>query len=261
MITVLMPILFTEPSWQVPMTKYALDCLAIYPGAGFNLVIVETGSSHLQDHKVYQGNGLPVQTKYVNIEEKSQWTADANAGLKWCDGEFVVHTGNDVFVRPGWARELLRPFEDYADCGVSCLASGDLPKPISDVGDHIIEGVYGPFMMFRRQWLPEHWALMDGNAAHGSTNTDPFPKTFDEDFPDIFSDTDLVLAHYAAGLRSYRNHRVRIEHLNRATYNDLHSEEAQVERFHKYRQQMADKHFKTCGHLRMFHHLIDGHVV
>lgn len=258
MITVMMPILFTEPSWQVPMTKYAIECLAIEPGADFNMVIVETGSNHLQDYTVYLGNGSPVQTKYVNIKDKSQWTYDANQGLKWCDREYIVHTGNDVFVRPGWARELLRPFEKYADCGVSCLASGDLPAPISNIHDHIIEGVYGPFMMFRREAFYHNFPWQNFRQEEEGTSQS---VAFDEDFPDIFSDTDLVLAHYAAGLRSYRNHKVRIEHFNKATYNDLHSEEQQVERFHEYRHKMAHKHLDACGHLRMYHHLIEGHVI
>lgn len=258
MIDVLMPVMFTEPDWQVPMTKYAIECLTIDPGADFNLVVVETGSNYLAQDPLALHHKHAHQ--YIHCPNKTAYTSDANEGLEACEAEFVIHTGNDVFVRPGWASALLEPFEKYKDCGVSCLASGDLPAPISTIGDHIIEGVYGPFMMFRRQWNP----VIEYYPATNCRDMMPYsdaPKQFDPAFPDIFSDTDLILAHYGAGLRSYRNHKVRIEHLNRATYDTLHSEAEQLERFHKYKNQMATKHFKACGHLRMFHHLIDGHVV
>lgn len=107
----------------------------------------------------------------------------------------------------------------------------------------ICEGVYGPHMMFRR------------------VNGVGVPMLLDEDFPDIFSDTELVLRHYAAGMRSYRNHAIVIDHLNRATYNDQHSGEEQKARFMKYRQQMASKHYASAGHLLMYHHLVNGDVV
>jgi hypothetical protein len=43
---------------------------------------------------------------------------------------------------------------------------------------------------------------------------------FDADtFPSAFGDTDLIMRVYAAGLRSYRNWNVVIEHLNGQTIN------------------------------------------
>tara|TARA_Y100000310_G_scaffold171492_1_gene171681 strand:+ start:3313 stop:4101 length:789 start_codon:yes stop_codon:yes gene_type:complete len=262
MITVMMPVMFTEPAWQVPMTRYSLECLTVEPGEDFNVVVVETGSDFFMPGDNFDPWSIGINVldyKYINMEGKTQWTTDANEGLKACDREFIVHTGNDIFVRPGWARELLRPFEDYDDCGVSCLASSDLPRPLCDLGDFTVEGIYGPFMMFRRETHNRDFPWQ--NARNGELDSTGSFIEFDEEFPDIFSDTDLILAHYAAGLRSYRNHRSRVSHLNKATYDTMHSQEEQKERSMKYGQQMADKHFKACGHLRMYHHLLEGHVV
>jgi hypothetical protein len=248
--SVLLPLMIKD-QFQLAMTEFAIHCLTM-TDEPFELVIVETVSAHFST--MASTDAHPV--KWLGPEEKTSYTRDANIGLMACEGDFVVHTGNDVFVQAGWLEALHKPFQAISDCGVSCLASNDLPPPLNTKGDFIVEGVYGPLMMFRREW-DERFPADNGRALTSSDRI----KQFDESFPDIFSDTDLILAHYGSGFRSYRNHEVVIHHLNKVTYNQLHTPEEQKERFQKYGQQMAEKHSSSCSHLRMFHHLIDGHVV
>ncbi len=259
MIEVIMPVLFTDPAWQVPMTKFALELLFTDPGvdAAMKITVVETGSNYLAppdqelDGFAYawapcdgHWQSLGIEYEHIHFPTRRSYSQDFNDALRESTADLIVHTGNDVFVRPGWAAAMLEPFNKYADCGVSCLASSDLSAgPAGQRGDFVCEGVYGPHMMFRR--------------ANGVGTQ----MLLDEDFPDIFSDTELILRHYAAGLRSYRNHAIVIDHLNRATYNDQHSGEEQRERFMKYRQQMAAKHYASAGHMLMYHHLVNGDVV
>jgi hypothetical protein len=252
--SVLLPLMIKD-KFQLAMTEFAIHCLTM-TDEEFELVIVETGSAHFST--MASTDAHPV--KWLGPEEKTSYTRDANIGLLACEGEFVVHTGNDVFVQQGWLEALHKPFETISDCGVSCLASNDLPPPLNTKGDFIVEGVYGPLMMFQREWNPITENFDELNSSWNK-ETGECPKFFDMAFPDIFSDTDLVLAHYAAGLRSYRNHAVVIHHLNKVTYDQLHTPEEQKERHQKYGQQMAAKHSSSCSHLRMYHHLLEGHVV
>ena len=59
--------------------------------------------------------------------------------------------------------------------------------------DLIVEGMYSPFMMFRRGWR------------------------FDESYIKIYQDSDLIMRMYEKGLRAYRSCRAHVHHLLRMT--------------------------------------------
>ena len=185
--SVVMPVLIRHP-WQVPMTRCAIDTMFATTALPFELVIVETEGRHFD---LGCEVGRPYQ--YLHVPKRGNPNADAAAAIALCKADKIVYTGNDVFVRPDWLGALLEVFERHADAGAATLASADLRMKPQDL---IQEGAYGPFMMFKRGW------------------------SFDaEDFPSAFGDTDLLMRLYSAGLRSYRNWNVVIEHLNGQTIN------------------------------------------
>lgn len=181
----MMPVLINE-RWQYEMTLCAINTLKCTTEHPFELVVALSRKS-LED--IYVDLAEWGDTKCIDVDESSP-NADCNKGLEACDGDLIVYTGNDVFVRPGWLEALLECFE-IEDCGAATLGNADLKhKPVPA----IMEGVYGPFMMFERGWA------------------------FDaETFPCQFGDTDLIMRIYEAGKRMYRNHRVVVEHLLRQT--------------------------------------------
>ncbi len=216
--SVVLPILLTEP-WQIPMTQCSIDTLRCTTAEEFELVIVETGSRHFQ-HKA---------DKYIHIPEKGRQTWDVNKGIDAAEGEFIVYTGNDVFTRPDWLAGLHECFEKYPDCGVATLMASELRVPSTG---RIVEGVYGPFMMFKKPW-----------------------RFDDECFPEEFADTDLVMRMYESGFRAYRNHAVTIHHLNRqSTVHDS-------DRYEAAKQRWEVRHGRGGAHLLMFHMLQKGWVV
>ena len=225
-VSVLLPILI-EHQWQADITHCIINLLRTTTKVPFELVIVETKSNMFKS----------LADVYIHRPQLTNYVADANAGIEASTGAYVVQTANDIFVQPGWLEAMLEPFEKYPDCGVSTLASSDLPEPSCKKGDWIVEGVYGPHMMFKREW------------------------TFDTDYENIFSDSDMIMRIYEAGFRSYRNHKVLIHHLNRMTYDGLYSPEEQKERHDKNMQLFIQKHGKIGGHLRMFHYFVHGQIV
>ena len=89
--SVVMPVKINEPSWQVPMTHCAIETLRATTKLEFELVIVEYQGERfadvLSDYKY----------KHINIEEPLGPNAEANIGIDFAQGEYIVYTGNDVF--------------------------------------------------------------------------------------------------------------------------------------------------------------------
>lgn len=248
---VVLPILIREP-WQVHMTYYCVKMLREQPGADFKLIVVETEGEHLKYYHDSDHAFHGLIDKYIHFDEGGHFVRDVNAGVQACDTEFVVVTGNDVFVRPGWLDAMLEPFRLYDNCGVSTLASSDLPPPFSTKMDRIVEGVYGPHICFRR-WGPEVGTSLAGTPGRSE-------RLFDPAFKTVFVDTDFIMTLYEEGLRSYRNHRVVIDHLNKATYNEMYDPEEQERQMAEARELFAAKH-ERGSHLMMYNILTGGRVV
>lgn len=187
MISAVIPVMITEP-WQIPMTICAIDTLLSTAQTDVELVVVESAGKNFYS---------PERSKFKWVEgNKGSYSADWNAGADAASGEWLLHTGNDVFVRPGWDVALSECL-DISDCAIATVLTTDIAhavKPISRGG--IGEGVYGPFMAFN-----SNQRLDAGN------------------FPNSFSDTDLVMRMYGKGMRSYRNYKNVAHHLLGQTLN------------------------------------------
>ena len=166
-------------------------------------------------------------------DDQASTNGDANMGFDVAQHELkkthIVYTANDIFVTDNrWLQALTLPWDQISDCGISTLASSDLrihPGPL------IMEGVYGPFMMFE---------------SHRRFDTD--------NFPDTFGDTDLIMTAYGEGKRSYRNYSVLLHHAPHTTLKfSREHEDAAKQRF------MA-KH-NDNKHLYMYRAFVQGIVV
>ena len=204
-VSVVLPLLI-EHDWQIIMTECAIRTLRHTTKLPFELIVVETLSGHfnpLGDRSAYLKTIGCVPDTYIKRLHKKNVTADINLGIKRAKGDYIVYTGNDVFVRPNWLEALWECW-DIKDCGLATLASNDLKNtPVAQFFGQkkIIESIYGPFMMFRNSWI------------------------FDEqNFPCQFADSDLIMRIYESGLRMYRNCSVIIEHLNKQTLNTQENE-------------------------------------
>ena len=191
-ISVVLPLLLPD-RLTVEMTKFCLACLkenCVDPS--YELVIVETGSRH------FAGYDSLDLFRYVNFENKTNYVHDWNAGADAARGDYLVHIGNDVFVGQNWDRALLEPFERFADCGVSTTSCMEPGSPTighdKEVEGLIVEGVFTPLMMFRKEWR------------------------FDAEYEGGYSDNDLIMRMYTQGLRAYRNYASVATHLRMITW-------------------------------------------
>lgn len=228
-ITVLLPVICFE-DWQQTMTEAAVDIMQRCTDMPFHLVLLETESKkcgHIPE--------LYSNVSYEHFPQRTSLSQDLNRGIdKYSKGtDYFVHTGNDIFVKPGWLEALLECFALRRDCGIATLAASDMKH---EARDAIEEGVYGPIFMFRKGW-----------------RFDSF------NFPSIFSDTDLIMQAYKDGYRSYRNWKIVVGHLYQQTYSLMHTEETRQRLFAEARQRFIAKH-SACGQL-MFRILAGGDAV
>lgn len=226
-VSVVMPVLIRH-EWQRIMTQCAIDTLRCTTELPFELVIPQ---AHRTRNQIYEWRNA---NKVIECRESGNCNADFNEGADAASGDLLVYTGNDVFTRPGWLEALLACF-DIKDCGVATLASADLSHRPDwarlAASGKIVEGIYGPFMMFGRQWR------------------------FDAvRFPQDFGDTDMITRIYRSGKRAYRNWSCVIQHLNRQTIGEdsaLH--QRQFEAGHK----LYMRRHEDCG-LLMYRALSEG---
>ena len=192
-VSVIMPVLAPEV-WQQNMSRIAIQQMRDCTSIPFELVMVEAAKerSPLAD----------LADKYVCREFSKNPTSDINEGIDAASGDCLIYIGNDIMVTPGWIEAMLECFDRYKDCGaatVSCSEPAGMVGSVTPL-DQIVEGMYGPITMFQRGWK------------------------YDEAFPTMRADDDLIMRIYEAGYRSYRNLRVVCHHLWAQTWNTCYSE-------------------------------------
>lgn len=230
LVSVILPIMIMNDE-QKQMTDDCIGTMRTTTNIPYELIIVEAKSHLFSEYDTFPDNSPSRCEKYLHFPEPLGCSKEFNQGIKISEGTFVIHTGNDVFVKDGWLEALLECFE-IKDCGIATLASSDLKhEPM----DRIMEGVWCPMMMWRRGW------------------------EFDETFPNVFCDSDLVMRHYEAGFRMYRNWKVVVDHLSAITSKSRWTPEENAARFNKWKDVFIQKH----GHSRllMFRILSEGWII
>mgnify|MGYP001617917515 CR=1 FL=1 len=233
-ISVVLPVLTPTPFLRA-MTEFAVKTLRAHADNPFELIIVEalggpTGVGHFDPHIWEGARGIMIcedrkdqvvsirADKYLLFNPKIGAVREFNAGADLATGDFVLSTGNDVIVPPHWDTELLRVFENNADCGVASLSAfepgavigpGSPQECISqqpEVGVvECVEGMYSPFMAWRRGWR------------------------MDEAYRKIYCDSDFVMRVYQKGQRAYRSCRAHVHHLLRMTSDRVGQEQHRLD--------------------------------
>jgi len=219
-VTVILPIRITE-KWQAIMTDCCIATMRATTDVPYELIVVESGSDYFGDRKDIDG-------RYLHFPRGIGYAKEFNQAIDMASGEYIVHIGNDIFTRPGWLEALLECFK-IEDCGAATLASSELNHEPSDI---IMEGLYCPLMMFKK------------------------PCRFDEDYPDVFLDSDLVMRIYEDGFRMYRNWNVVITHLCQQTFSTVNSKEQKDKKFVAGRDLFIKKHQGTP--LMMYRAITEG---
>jgi GT2 family glycosyltransferase len=82
--------------------------------------------SNLQHH--FTSLGFEKNFRVVWSDAPLGYAGAVNAALKESTGELIVLLNNDAFILPhprhDWLNRLVKPFEQYSDCGISCLIKG-----------------------------------------------------------------------------------------------------------------------------------------
>ena len=194
--SVVLPVIIPD-DYCLWLTRLCIAALHSHAKHAFELVVVETGTRHLDPERGGPFPSLMAIDRYVHREQITSYVADWNAGADAASGELLVHIGNDVLVGPRWDEALRAPFERLRDCGMSSTSvvePGFPPIGHSAPVEAIVEGWMTAFCCFRREW-----------------RLDPAYESW-------YSDTDLLMRIYASGRRAYRNMRHVATHLHQVTY-------------------------------------------
>ena len=195
-LSVVLPILAPTPFLRV-MTEFAIKTLRLHADNPFELIVVEAEHNHFEppsEVSLAHRDPLLCVDKYLRFNPKIGGVKELNAGVDAASGDIILSTGNDVIAPPHWDTELLRCFE-RPDCAVASLSAFEPGTVIGPrvAEDRMVEGMYSPFMAFRRGWR------------------------FDESYVKIYQDSDLIMRVYEAGQRAYRSCHAHVHHLLRMT--------------------------------------------
>lgn len=194
-VSVIVPVL-THSERDRIMTSACFEIMRATTEVPFELVVSEAGAAHFAPD---------ADRHIIRPTEGSSYTQDFNAGIDEASGELLVHTGNDLFMGDFWLETMLDVFERFPDAGA---ASPAVLEPAAFIGpqwpeDTVCESFFGALFMFRREWQGQAFRL-------------------DEGYPNTFSDVDLCMQLYEAGLRTYRNNACVCRHLKEMTiYTDV----------------------------------------
>ena len=229
-VSVVIPCL-TEQLWHVYMTVACAKIARTTTEMPYELVISEAVGQHFRPEYTNEF-GMRID-RYHHNPRKGFANADQNAGMDLATGDIVVLLTNDVFVKPGWLEALLDCFK-FQDCGMASLGTSDHRETPTDF---ITEGIWCPLMAFRRE---------------------PRIRFDAETFPSYWGDYDLVMQVYDHGLRAYRNRRVVVDHLGRATNTSAHplgSPKEIEEARNRFMQRWG------TSHQLIFRILVEGHII
>lgn len=194
-VSVVMPVLAPAP-WLQELAEFSIRTLELHASNPFELIVVEAVHDYFSPER-WVSNPIPdARYKYIRFNPKEGGVKEINAGIDAARGEFIVTAGTDVIAPPAWDEHLLRCFEERPnDCGVASLSAFE---PNATIGPHepcdmIVEGMFSPFMMFRKGWR------------------------FDEAFRRVYQDSDLIMRMYEKRLRAYRSCRAHVWHLGSVT--------------------------------------------
>ncbi len=207
-ISVIVPVLVNTEQ-HIQMTTRCIKTARETTKLPFELIIIETGTDYFGD----------LADVYIQEKQQTTTTISINRGWKVSNKDWKVYLSNDVFVKENWLECLLDCFK-IPDCGVATLATSQLNHKKQD---SIIEAIW-----FSLAMIPQY--IFDKVGY------------FDEQYPGVFDDTDLLLRIYQAGYKEYMNFNCVVDHTPGST---VYAMEGHKDRFKMGRYILNEK-FKDC---------------
>lgn len=209
---VLMPVLLDE-QWHVDLAIASVACHSDRFGKDPKDLVIIIADSKRSKFRIPPESLVGVRAEVQILAcGGGRLTEDLNMAIQAApkSAEFLVHSALDIFPGDGWGAAFDRIFKSASDAGIvttSFLECGSPPIGRREpVQGEFVEGMYGPFMAFRR--------YIENRA---SENREFWSAHFDSDnFTAMASDSDLVMEFYSRGWRSYRTNEVVSWHLNGA---------------------------------------------
>jgi GT2 family glycosyltransferase/glycosyltransferase involved in cell wall biosynthesis len=203
---------------------HTLACLraleAHPPGASFEVVVVDDGSSDETEVSLPQVAGLRYHRRAVN----GGFIAACNDGASLARGDYLVFLNNDTIPQPGWLDALLHTFDEHSGCG---LVGSQLVYPdgrLQEAGGIVFaDGSAWNYGRFESPDDPRFAFVREADYCSGATLAIPrelFAELagFDTRYaPAYFEDTDFAFSVRHAGLATLYQPASRVVHMEGTT--------------------------------------------
>jgi len=194
------------PNWNgKKFLKGCLDSLLLSSYEQVEVVIVENGS---KDGSVeYLESNYP-SVKLVKFAQNTGFSPAVNAGIRYCEGEFVALLNNDTVVDKNWISEMiavLREHPEIGSTGCKMLAYDD-HSLLDGAGDGYrrggLPGRIGHREIDRGQFDQQRYILgpCGGAAVYRRSMLDDI-GLFDDDYFAYLEDVDIGLRAQSAGYK------------------------------------------------------------
>lgn len=194
--------------------RRCLQALAYHLSPLTQVVIVDASPRSVQGDV----EAIRATAKYVHAPSLAGWmTRSRNEALQWTDGQIIAFLDDDVVIRPGWERGLLRAFADPAVDAVAGRTCNGIP------GEEVYSLPIGRLLPDGR--LTEGFASLPANPMpvdHGIGANMAFRRRilarlggFRDDYPGtaMREDTDIFLRVGALGATTVFEPDAAVDHL------------------------------------------------
>jgi GT2 family glycosyltransferase len=99
-------------------TKFALDALFSSAEGDFELMLINDCSPDNTLSLFLEAKGKHLNTKIISFDKNLEYSGSLNAILSHAAGEWIIFISNDIFVTPGYLREIFGIARSEVDFGV-----------------------------------------------------------------------------------------------------------------------------------------------
>ena len=165
------------------------------------LIVVDNGST-LGQHMMMEYADV-----YIRNQKNLGFTRAINQGVMLATKEYLVIGNNDYFVEKGWEETLIDVLKNNPKyMTITPYTGGKKPEGVkSDIWECFLPGSW--YMIRKENFI--HYGL------------------YDEQFKNIFSDSDMAKKFYAVGYFMGETDRTKAEHYGSATINKCHDNDTE----------------------------------
>jgi GT2 family glycosyltransferase len=188
-------------------TKLAIDALFFSTEGNFELILVNDCSPDNTLSLFLEAKEKHLKTKIISFDKNLEYSGSLNAILSHATGEWILFISNDIFITPGYLREIFRIARSKVDFGIIRGVSNSVDNGLTthnimtpeniDNFEKLFKFAELTALEFSGQYLVDQY--LTGDAFLISRRVLDKIGTLDPRFYGYFADSDLGIRTRIAG--------------------------------------------------------------